>query len=202
MDRTELVSITNTDLEFAIDEAEIKRVLYAYCRGVDRRDYALVRSCYDDGATDDHGKYRGPVDGFITFLRTELDRFSRTMHFVGNILVDVAGDTAWSEAYTIAFHRLVPAAAVQESDYICGLRYLDRHAKREGKWRIAERHCVYEWSRVDPVDSGSTFPAGFIIGQPFPHDAIYTSIYGIHPDPLAGDRQVPGRYPPAHMPTP
>jgi SnoaL-like domain len=178
MDRTELVPITDSDLELAIAEAEIRRVLYAYCRGVDRRDYALVRSCYDDRATDDHGKYRGPVDGFITFLQTELDRFTRTMHFVGNVIVDVTGDTAWSEAYTIAFHRLVPAVGNQESDYICGLRYLDRHTRRDGKWRIAERRCIYEWSRVDPVETGSTFPDGFAMGQSFPNDIVYATPRG------------------------
>jgi hypothetical protein len=174
MDGTERVPDLDSDLELAIAEAEIRRVLYAYCRGVDRRDYALVRSCYHDGAIDDHGKYRGPVDGFIPFLRTELKRFTRTMHFVGNVIIDVTGDTAWSEAYTIAFHRLTPAADIQQRDYISGLRYVDRHTRPEGQWRIAERRCVYEWSRVDPVGAGSTFPDGFTTGQPFPDDVVYT----------------------------
>jgi hypothetical protein len=174
MDGSGRVPIVDSDLKSATDEAAIRRVLFAYCRGVDRRDYALVRSCYHDGATDDHGKYRGPVEGYIAFLRAELERFTRTMHFVGNVIVDVTGDTAWSEAYTIAFHRLAPAAANQESDYVSGLRYVDRHTRREGQWRIAERRCVYEWSRVDPVGAGSTFPEGFTIGQHFPDDVVYT----------------------------
>jgi hypothetical protein len=174
IDGSERVPNLDSDLKLVIAEAEIRRVLYTYCRGVDRRDYTLVRSCYEDGAIDDHGKYRGSVDGFIMFLRTELERFTRTMHFVGNVIVDVTGDTAWSEAYTIAFHRLTPDATNQESDYISGLRYLDRHTRREGKWRIAERRCIYEWSRVEPFDTESSFPEGFAMGQPFPNDVVYT----------------------------
>jgi hypothetical protein len=80
------------------------------------------------------------------------------------------------EAYTIAFHRLAPAATDQESDYISGLRYLDRHTRREGKWRIVERRCIYEWSRVEPFDTGSSFPDGYAMGRLFPDDVVYTML--------------------------
>ena len=55
-------------LDDLIDREQIRDVIYRYARGVDRRDYELVRSCYHPNATDDHGSYKGDVDGFITWL--------------------------------------------------------------------------------------------------------------------------------------
>ena len=45
------------DGELARDLAEnaIRRTLYRYCRGIDRRGFELVRACYHSDALDDHG---------------------------------------------------------------------------------------------------------------------------------------------------
>ncbi len=93
-------------------------MLYRYCRGIDRRDYELVRSCYHPDATDDHGGYQGGVDGFIDYIKAGLPRFEQTMHMIGNIPIDIDGDVAQSEAYTLAFHR-VPAR-IQRNSGIAG----------------------------------------------------------------------------------
>ena len=46
------------------------------------------------------------VDGFIAHCQAGLSRYERSMHFMGNLYIEVDGDKATSEAYTIAFHRL------------------------------------------------------------------------------------------------
>ena len=69
--------------------------MYRYCRGVDRRDYELIRSCYHPDAIDNPAStwwariHRG--------VESNLGRFERTMHFLGNILVEVDGDPAQRE---------------------------------------------------------------------------------------------------------
>ena len=43
-------------LQMLIDEAAIKKVHLRYCRGIDRMDWDLIRSCYHPDAIDDHGE--------------------------------------------------------------------------------------------------------------------------------------------------
>ena len=137
-----------------IAESEIRAVCLRYCRGIDRRDFDIVRDCYHPDALDEHGDVVGTVEEFIDHARAELSRFETTTHFVGNILVevDLDGHRARCETYTIAMHRLAARADVRpERDHVVGLRYIDDFEKRDNRWRIADRVCVFDWTRTDPV---------------------------------------------------
>src|SRR5690606_13574077 len=105
-----------------IDQQEITDVIHRYCRGIDRCDFDLVRSCYHPDAIDDHGDFRGGVDEFVAYVQQGLLRFEGTMHFVGNVLVEVHGATARAESYTIAHHRMRQSATRPERDFNVGLR--------------------------------------------------------------------------------
>lgn len=140
-----------TDLQTLRDEAAIRKVHLRYCRGIDRLDWELIRSCYHPDATDDHGGYSGGIDGFIEWLQAGLPRFERTMHFTGNQLVEVQGDSAWAEHYATAHHRLPASADVAACDLVINIRYIDRMERRDGEWRIAQRTVIDEGQRVHPV---------------------------------------------------
>jgi ketosteroid isomerase-like protein len=142
-----------------IDKQEITDVIYRYCRGIDRCDYDLVRSCYHPDALDDHGDFRGGIDEFLAYIQQGLPRLERTMHFIGNVLVVPDGDRARAESYIVAYHRLGESPTKPERDYIVGLRYVDDFERRDGDWRIAARACVFEWSRIEPVPPGGWSPA-------------------------------------------
>jgi 3-phenylpropionate/cinnamic acid dioxygenase small subunit len=167
-------------LQSLADEHEVRQVLYRYCRGIDRRDFDLVRACYHPDATDEHGPFRGDVDEFIDFVRTGLQRYERTMHFLGNILVErVDHDRLRSEAYVLAFHRLAAGEGRPARDHVVGLRYVDVHEQYEGTWRIRRRTCVFEWARTDPVPPGWNLTDEFRMGRHGDEDFVY------QPDPLA-----------------
>ena len=136
-----------TDVQRLLDRQDIHDVLMRYARGIDRRDFALVASCYHPGANDDHGRFKGPVEDFIPWVTETLQRFESTMHFLGNVLIELDGDQAHAETYCVAYHRLVG----QDTDSIAGLRYVDRFERRGGEWRIADRRIVVEWNRIDDV---------------------------------------------------
>lgn len=145
-------------LGLLLAERAIARVLCTYSRAADRYDLDLMRSCYWPDATDDHGSFIGDIDGFIEFVGPALQRFERTNHFLGNMLIDVdlAKDEARAETYAVAYHRF--HADGQETDMVAGLRYVDRFERRDGEWRIAKRVCAFEWRRTDVVLSdGSGF---------------------------------------------
>jgi SnoaL-like domain len=165
---------TAADIEELVAQQAIRAVLYRYCRGIDRRDFELVRSCYHPGATDDHGRFRGDVDGFIEYVSKTLVRFERTMHNLGNILIERDGDIAKSEAYAVAYHRLPATNELPLRDYVVGLRYLDRLEKRAGTWAISARICVIEWSRMDEVGSPQDLSAHYTMGVAGPADPLYS----------------------------
>lgn len=64
-------------------EHEITDVLQRYCRGVDRRDFDLVRSTYHTDATDCHGPYNGNVDGLIQWMTRRHEGVAQSMHQIG-----------------------------------------------------------------------------------------------------------------------
>jgi hypothetical protein len=155
------------------DQQAVHDVIMRYTRGIDRRDFQLVRSCYHNGAIDDHGSYRGGVDGFIEHISRSLPRFQSTNHFIGNQLIDIDGDVAHSESYCVAYHREPPSDDAPARDMVIGLRYVDRLERRSGEWRIAHRVCAMDWSRVDPVTSEWPFGPGTTRGRPYPDDVVY-----------------------------
>ncbi len=132
---------------------EIADVIHRYARGIDRIDPELVRSCYHPDAYDDHGTMKGTVDQFVAGIDAFLRRYVATMHFMGNMLIEVDGDVARAETYAVAYHREELADGSGRDD-IWGIRYVDRFERRDGAWKIAHRVVAQEWRRVDPIPVG------------------------------------------------
>lgn len=168
-----------------IDRQEIKDVVYRYCRGIDRRDLGLVRSCYHPDATDHHGSFRGGVDAYLEWVDGLLARYSQTMHFVGNILIDWGEqeEVAAVESYGVALHRSPEDKA--HLNLATGFRYIDQVERRENDWKIASRVAVSEWSIQIPRDAWWTIPDSLPKGQRDASDALYTllSSIGANSDP-------------------
>lgn len=137
-------------IEDLLARQEIADVILRYARGIDRLDLELVRSCYHPDAYDDHGAFKGPIDEFIEAARSFLPKWTATQHFMGNMLIEVDGDSARAETYAVAYHRREDGEGSGKDD-IMGIRYVDRFEKREGEWKIAHRVVVNEWRRVDPL---------------------------------------------------
>ena len=140
------------NLSELVAREEIRGVLLRFCRGVDRGDIALVRSCYHPDAEDDHGAYCGGVDGLCEAVQAMVDRTSVTQHMLGAALIDVRGPVATSECPVIAYHRTRPREGARESDVFVGARYLDLFECRDEEWRIAKRSVSHAWSRrLEPM---------------------------------------------------
>ena len=160
-------------LQELLDKQEIAEVLCRYTRGVDRMDMDLVRSCYHEGAFDDHGTYQGPMEGFVEHARTGLATMRGTEHYIDNVLIDVQGEVAYSEAYCLAYHRM-PSRQGGETDQLVGCRYIDRFERREGgPWKIADRRVAYDWSRIDSREPRWNFTPEFTLGQRNKQDLVY-----------------------------
>jgi len=135
-------------------EAAIKDVHIRYCRANDRRDEELMRSCFHpDAVIELHEKLN--VDAFIALGRKMLSQYTVTWHNTGNQLVEVDGDAAWAEHYTISSHRIAADENGPERDFVASGRYVDRMERRDGEWRIARRIMLLDFTRTDPVAPGA-----------------------------------------------
>ena len=162
------------NIDDVVAREHIRDVSYRYARGVDRRDYDLVRSCYHPGATDDHGSYKGDAEGFIFWLEGQLARWSVTSHTMSNILIDLHGDRARVETYAVAYHRTVARDDKPARDVTAGVRYVDDMTNVDGTWAISRRVVVSDWVRVDDVPAGSVDPDDcYVKPRPFPDDEVY-----------------------------
>ena len=149
----------DAELQRMLDVEAIKDLQLRYCRGFDRADYDLVRSCYHPDAIDDHGPYRGDVEGLIAWARERHVTVESTTHFTGNQLVEIEGDVAWAEHYARVYHRTRATAERPASGWILCLRYADRVERRGGEWRIAHRVLVGEYQEsVTVADGGELGP--------------------------------------------
>ena len=112
-----------------------------------------MRSCFHPGAVIELHEPLD-VDALIALGDAVLSGFTVTWHTTPNQLVEVAGDAAWAEHYTISSHRIAADDAGPERDFIVYGRYIDRMERRDGEWRIARRTMLVDFTRTDPVAAG------------------------------------------------
>jgi ketosteroid isomerase-like protein len=148
------VASDDARLRELLDKLEISEVLTRYARGIDRRDWDLVRSCYHEDAIDDHGMYSGDVEGFIAWVAERHSGIEQSMHFLGNTVIELDGDVAFAETYLTTYaHETRPGSPTQYAH--SGCRYVDRLERRDqGPWKLAERHVVFEFSHVQDETTG------------------------------------------------
>lgn len=135
------------------DKMACTEVVHRMARGIDRCDAELLRACFHEGATDDHGIVKGTAEEFIAQVIPMLGGMKSTQHLIGQVLVEVAGDDARAEAYFIAQHTLATADGGEEEMFAAG-RYLDSLARRDGAWKVTHRQAVYDWTMTVPASGG------------------------------------------------
>ncbi len=136
------------------DRAAIHDVVVGYFFAVDRRDWDAVGACFTPDAQLDYSVFRGGVTDVVGAIASGLSQFERTMHFGGNVLIELRGDEAHCQSYAICHHRLQRDGATW--DRVCGLRYVDDLVRHDGGWRIHRRIAEFVWDRLDHVQVPST----------------------------------------------
>ena len=142
----------------AADRLEIPELVDAYAHCADRRDAKGQMSLFTE---DTH---------FVVFMDArsekpsmelnrredlapvfdELNKYEATTHFMGQSTVILDRDRATGETYCIAHH--VSAFEGKRTLFIASLRYYDVFAKVEGKWLIAERKLMVDWTDTRPMN--------------------------------------------------
>jgi hypothetical protein len=165
--------VTADALAELIDKQAITEVLHRYTRGVDRKDRATLESAYWPDAYDDHaGLFRGGAKELIDYILATVAPM-RTMHFVSNVLIELAGESrAFAESYVSSHHVVDLGAGWRE--LVGAGRYLDRFEKRGGEWRIADRKVVIDIVRESEAQTDLPAFVGLEMrGGAYPDDPLY-----------------------------
>jgi hypothetical protein len=165
-------SKTEERLRRLLDEREIHDVLLRYCRGADRCDEELLASCYHPDAVDDHGNWQAggseAPHAIVTRVRPGPDA---AMHFLGNVRIEVEGDTAFAESYVLAFRSF--RRCERPYTRTRAVRFVDRFTRRDGEWRISERVVADDFNRVDEILEAMPDSVLFRHGSKSRDDPVY-----------------------------
>jgi hypothetical protein len=123
--------------------------IYRYCRSVDRLDVPLGHSVFHPDSYADFGIYKGSGRGWIDFICEEHRKFLHHSHQVTNVVIDVDGDRAGSEAYVTATLRARDGDRVMQRQFWA--RYVDEWSRRDGDWAIERRECVIDFDSLMEV---------------------------------------------------
>lgn len=130
---------SDPDVQHLLDRAAIEDVIARFTFALDRRDYELLGGCFAPSFAYVHGEQRFTTTAaLVGHLKSLVEHFASTSHFLGNQLISVSGGEATAETYCYVTHRDSQFSTPSEWSK-GGRKYLDRLVKRDGPWLIAER---------------------------------------------------------------
>jgi len=141
-----------------VDREAIRATLALYMRGTDRLDEELMETLVAPGFELRVGRRRIPAADFWAASR-DIDRTrTATQHSISNHYIELAREVAYVESYLLAaagtkegeqpnFIELPDGAPVDEL-VLVGCRYSDRLERHEGRWLLASRELLGEWSAI------------------------------------------------------
>jgi hypothetical protein len=141
----------------AADRLAIRELFDAYARCADTRDAEGQKALFTADTRfavymDGPGSQPSYVlEGreALSPVFADLDRYEATMHFNGQSTVNLNGDHATGDSYTIAHHVFTEGGSRQMM--VAWLHYLDTFTKIGQAWFIAERQIILVWSETRPL---------------------------------------------------
>ncbi len=137
-------------LQAMLDHFEITKVLAQYCNACDRCDAERMADIYCEDSWDDHGRYKGPGKKFAEVTTISILQNTETLyHMLGQAIIDVDGDEAGAETYFFAASETTEADGTAMVNQLGG-RFVDKLRRENGKWRVAHRVAVRDWTVAIP----------------------------------------------------
>jgi ketosteroid isomerase-like protein len=170
---------------------EIRSVLYACARGMDRGDAQAVKGCYHPDASDVHWEtFVGSAHEFADYMAAEVRTITSLIHEVGNPLIDLRGDQAFVESRCTSRLRIDFEGAPDGCwvEQVAHCRYLDVFEQRAGAWKIAHRRIVKEGGRTTLITGQPVRqPIPEAMSRLWPDDLVYrgADISELAPAPVA-----------------
>lgn len=143
------------------DRLALSDVLDAYARGIDTKDFALVRSLFTDEATLDYTAFGGPkgtTAEVFDWIARATAGFPMTQHHITNRVFSIDGDSATSSADLLAVMGMAAGDGKLNMMFTGGI-YKDTYKRTSSGWRISQRVCDRGWMATGPEATGPSGPA-------------------------------------------
>jgi hypothetical protein len=146
---TSLPTSQDPAVQHLLDRAAIGDVIARLSHGVDDRNDDLVRSCFAPKFQATlNGKSLTDLDELIGHIKSTVEDYDTTTHFLGNQLIDIRGDEAAVDTYSYVTHRDSPGTPF--SDWTKGgMRYVDKLVRSGDRWLIRERTTTTNQTDID-----------------------------------------------------
>ncbi|NYE95714.1 hypothetical protein FHU41_001964 [Psychromicrobium silvestre] len=143
--------------EEAADRLAIRELFDAYAHCADRRDAEGQKALFTvDTRFAVFMEGQGSEASYVlegreslTPVFADLNQYEVTTHFNGQSTVELNGEQATGESYTIAHH--FSTVEGERKIMVASLRYLDTFTKLEGAWYFAERNLIVDWTETRTV---------------------------------------------------
>ena len=155
-------TMSNTSLTGeAADRLAIRELIDAYAHDADRKLTQAQAALFTDDAVvevymGEPSKDSKPVQTLHgrkeieTGFGDALKQYTLTMHFNGQSTVQITGDSATNESYTLAHHFWTENG--KRMLLVMGIRYYDTIVRKDGRWLFAERKLIIDWTDRRPSE--------------------------------------------------
>jgi ketosteroid isomerase-like protein len=137
-----------------LDERDITQLCYRYGTALDTRNWSLLRTCFTDDAVTAYeglGEFEG-YPAIEKVCQAAVGPLDRSHHLIGNVSVEVDGDTATAQCYLHAQH--VKTGTSGGDLHVIAGRYTDRLVRTDGGWRFVHRSLETWWTDGNPAVIG------------------------------------------------
>jgi hypothetical protein len=162
-----LVDLGEMSNSSALDREQIRQLMLRYAAAVDRRDFAMVASCFVDDAVAvyDEGSQTGssgPIEGVDQIVEyiSGISHTDSSMHFLGVSSVELAENSANVVTDAVSF-LVYPDLSVQQI-VTRSIRYDDLVVRTPRGWKIERRVHSARWrdETASLLDTRPTDTAG------------------------------------------
>jgi hypothetical protein len=130
-----------------LDEAALRRTAEQYAQGADRRDKTLWGAIVtDDCVIEAPGMRLLGREQIVAALDVMAKLYVATQHRVHNQLVEIDGDRAHGETYSVADHLSIVDG--RKTVLTWAIRYQDRWRREHGEWRFERRTLLLDWTET------------------------------------------------------
>jgi len=143
------------DIKEISDRMDIEKLVTDYATAVDSRDFNKFHMFFTEEAFVDYtatGGISGSIFEIVAFLESAMVHFPNYQHFISNISLNIAGDTATGKVMC-----LNPMQTKDNDVFFLGMWYQDTYKKIQNQWRISSRIQQRSWSHNVPLAMLSSF---------------------------------------------
>jgi 3-phenylpropionate/cinnamic acid dioxygenase small subunit len=129
-----------TDLSTLLAERDIIALAVRYAAAIDEKDWDRFRTCFTPEVAIDSSALRGVppstlgVDAWVARVRSSVEAFDVTLHYLSNQQVTIRGDEAGCYSYMYAQHLWRPGGV--EERFVVHGAYTHAMRRTADGWRI------------------------------------------------------------------